>query len=97
MPLDPKDVDETATRAPRPTHHLPVRRRQEAAPEATPHLQKQTVGVRTDDGATVKQLIALLQTLPSDATVVLEGCDCTGWWSGSIEIEDGAILLERNT
>lgn len=37
---------------------------------------------------TVKELQDKLTHIPPDATVVLEGCDCTGDWNGEIVIQD---------
>ena len=34
---------------------------------------------------TVRDLIALLATMPPDAIVELEGCDCTGQWCGTAD------------
>ncbi len=51
---------------------------------------------------TVAELIAKLQTLPPEATVTHEGCDCTGNWNGEVEVYEpsvgsptGEILIGR--
>ena len=36
---------------------------------------------------TVAQLIAKLRQQPPDAEVILEGCDCYGWWNGDMNTE----------
>jgi hypothetical protein len=43
---------------------------------------------------TVKEIIELLQTMPADAMVTVEGCDCIGPCAGASQ--DGEnVLLER--
>ncbi len=37
---------------------------------------------------TVAALIGLLEELPGDLPVSVEGCDCTGDWSGAIHVEE---------
>lgn len=45
---------------------------------------------------TVKELvIMLLHGFDSDATVYVEGCDCTGEANGVKEYEEGAVLITR--
>jgi hypothetical protein len=44
---------------------------------------------------TVSDLIVALQMLRPGALIVLEGCDCTGSWSGLIDYTDTHVLLRR--
>lgn len=45
----------------------------------------------------VADLVNLLKDIPQDLQVRVEGCDCIGPWSGSIEIdeEDYDVTIKR--
>lgn len=50
----------------------------------------------TEKHFTVSELISRLRSFPADAEVILEGCDCYGWWNGHMNTEvdqDGKLSL----
>lgn len=48
----------------------------------------------TEGQVTVGQLIEILKTLPPDALVDSEGCDCNGPCCGA-SLSNGKVLVER--
>lgn len=45
--------------------------------------------------STVADLITALQAVPGDLPVRLDGCDCTDWWHGDIDVTGEYVILLR--